>query len=801
MAALNFPTEESLGRPLVAGDTYSAPTNVEYVYDGVKWVAQTNTSDGEYLTGVTQDRVAPMFVNGNNTGITFSYDSETNVLTTVVTGGGPAGLPLANGTTNFDIATSNGNATITTAGAYTWTFDENSTLTLPGLENTYPALDFFSAAPNNHIIDLTSDWSLNVRARHDGANEGHLNLIAGQNTRVNINGSGSNVSVIANNGTSGGTWVFNADGKLTTPTVWRIGASDQTFISNDGFANSNDLWLSGRDAVFISNGVDGDYRQWMFSGNIIQIPDDGDIVRWNGSELVSVLGGGGLTDRLTNGSNSVILGSDGNLTIPKDIQDANGSVIFIEASDTAPTKSEGQLWFNSEDGRLYIKYDGVWTDASPTEIPNPETYLDGLTIDGTTLTTVDIAANVNIQSAGNIWTFDTNGVLNLPTGIGDIKRDGVSVLGINGQTDRLVNGAHSVILSDTGLVTFPNDSKIGNYPGSEGDGQSWFITPPNYAGGITSSNGEQFVQVDNNGLYVGTAWPDNYHEWSFGLDGNLTIPGGISKDGLTFTLDGFTEDPPYLIAGINDPETNSIIFGNQLQGLAVQKEGITLIQSRVDSEAPTIVSGSPGVSEGVAGGDVLIIAGYSESGTNGAVVMGGQYIDIETAESVNIFGPEEDYGWTFDLSDNALVFPDNTRQYTAYQGATIVSDTAPTDDLGRLWFNSVDGRAYVKYNDNWTDISPQVIPSPETYLDGLTIDDTTISKTNFPDSRSIVLENQGHTASLKSTGELEISGNFIPKVTASQDLGSTTMYWNEAYINQIHTVLDGGSADTWLTAS
>jgi hypothetical protein len=318
---------------------------------------------------------------------------------------------------------------------------------------------------------------------------------------------------------------------------------------------------------------------------------------------------------------------------------------------------------------------------------------------------------------------------------------------------------------------------------------------------MASSNGEQFVQLDNNGLFIGTSWPGNYNEWSFGLDGNLNIPGGISKDGFTFTLDGFNDGPPYLIAGVNDPETNSIVFGNQLQGMAVQSDGVTVIQSRVDSEAPTVVAGSPGFSEGVSGGDVLIIAGYSESGTNGAVLIGGQYIDIETAESVNIFGPEEDYGWTFDLSDNALVFPDNTSQYTAYQGATIVSDTAPTDDLGRLWFNSVDGRAYVKYNDNWTDISPQVIPSPETYLDGLTIDDTTISKTNFPDSRSIVLENQGHTASLKSTGELEISGNFIPKVTASQDLGSTTMYWNEAYINQIHTVLDGGSADTWLTAS
>jgi hypothetical protein len=108
---------------------------------------------------------------------------------------------------------------------------------------------------------------------------------------------------------------------------------------------------------------------------------------------------------------------------------------------------------------------------------------------------------------------------------------------------------------------------------------------------------------------------------------------------------------------------------------------------------------------------------------------------------------------------------------------------------------------YIRYNDVWADASPTVVPSPETYLDGLTIDDTTISKTNFPDSRSIVLDNQGHTASLKSTGELEISGNFMPKVTGTQNLGGVTMYWDHAYINEVHTILDGGGANTWLTAN
>ena len=49
----------------------------------------------------------------------------------VVISGGPAGLPLANGTSNFNIATANGNATIAASGN-TWTFDTVGNLSAPG---------------------------------------------------------------------------------------------------------------------------------------------------------------------------------------------------------------------------------------------------------------------------------------------------------------------------------------------------------------------------------------------------------------------------------------------------------------------------------------------------------------------------------------------------------------------------------------------------------------------------------------------------------------------------------------------
>lgn len=78
-----------------------------------------NARPGELVVDLTQDP-PPLYV-GNNAG----------QLTLVASGGG-AGLPLANGTSNFNIATVNGNATITTASANTWTFSTTGNLTLPG---------------------------------------------------------------------------------------------------------------------------------------------------------------------------------------------------------------------------------------------------------------------------------------------------------------------------------------------------------------------------------------------------------------------------------------------------------------------------------------------------------------------------------------------------------------------------------------------------------------------------------------------------------------------------------------------
>ena len=93
--------------------------------------------------------------------------------------------------------------------------------------------------------------------------------------------------------------------------------------------------------------------------------------------------------------------------------------------------------------------------------------------------------------------------------------------------------------------------------------------------------------------------------------------------------------------------------------------------------------------------------------------------------------------WRFG-TDGKLTFPDATVQTTAWQGAAVVSDTAPEDFKGRLWFNSTEARMYVKYMDQWVDASPTVLPPPDVNptFETLTFNDATVQTTAWPGTLS-----------------------------------------------------------------
>lgn len=164
------------------------------------------------------------------------------------------------------------------------------------------------------------------------------------------------------------------------------------------------------------------------------------------------------------------------------------------------------------------------------------------------------------------------------------------------------------------------------------------------------------------------------------------------------------------------------------------------------------------------------------------------------------------HNWQFG-TDGRLTFPDATVQTTAYTGQSGNSgisgfsgtsgfsgingvDTIPRQDTpptnGTLWFNTVEGRMYIKYSDVWVDASPLVMPQPDPDIDvsSITFADASVQTTAFVGTAVVDrLTNGELSVVLNSMGDL-ISSNDIIAVPTGRfikdcgDSGSTTsMRW------------------------
>jgi hypothetical protein len=249
------------------------------------------------------------------------------------------------------------------------------------------------------------------------------------------------------------------------------------------------------------------------------------------------------------GASSWVFGNDGNLTAP------SSSVIL---------PSSGTLGIATNDGNTYawVGTDGFYIDT----LYNTDEYEWHF----------DNTGNLSLPLGGSIFSVNTtpsgnpgNTITLQPAGSGvttnqkllvyPTAADGDHIhmtsgnlyetelfLGSDNLYVKLANTGNVVINSNDsngntamwtfgidGNLAFPAGSKISNgYPGLAQDGSSWFITPSGGSGGLVSADGEQYIQVnDNSEIYIGTGWPDNNYEWTFGRDGNLTIPGNILVSG------------------------------------------------------------------------------------------------------------------------------------------------------------------------------------------------------------------------------------------------------------------------------
>jgi hypothetical protein len=427
------------------------------------------------------------------------------------------------------------------------------------------------------------------------------------------------------------------------------------------------------------------------------------------------------TDRLVNGDQQLVLRGNGYLEFPDNSVQTTAwtglSAAEVTVSAVAPDLAEGALWYNSTDGRTYVKYGALWVDANPPVVPHVSTYLDGLVVEGTGITTLAPDSDITIHDI----TFTADGRIQLPAGGDIVDSSDRSLLG--GAGDRLINGAHTVSLGTDGKLTFPdgfiidtstytNTTMLFGAPNGEistknivlstGEITNTISIPGTVFDVATGAGNTDPVSISGkNGVSITTGADGLAHtqyHWTFGTDGVLRMPdGGFGNDGrIDFNFEGYnwgrisSHNRQVYIHSVEDNGPNDPNKGNILTELSV-------------------------------GLDVVI--------------------------STNVNGTGQDaYSWQFGL-DGRLRFPDGTIQTTAYNSiyAYTVSATPPQEN--NLWFNIVDGRMYVNIYDEgtlWVDANPPVVPPVSTYLDGLTVEGTTISTTEI--DADITVQNVVFTA-------------------------------------------------------
>jgi len=259
---------------------------------------------------------------------------------------------------------------------------------------------------------------------------------------------------------------------------------------------------------------------------------------------------------------------------------------------------------------------------------------------------------------------------------------------------------------------------------------------PNGVGNVRLNNNT--IPGANNTWFLGSVT----NRWRGLFVGNVTAGNITINDGLTVPGDAY-------IGG------NLTVVGNTIQigNITTDTKTIQLANTATTDSAANGSGITVGANDDIA--TFLYDSANNVWTTNIGVSVGGPITGTSLAVSdATIYGNIAAVNGNFTGNVTANYFIGDGSQLTNIIGATI-SNTAPAIGNGAIWWNSVDGRAYVKYNSQFIDLSPSLVPDPTTYVGNVVFDDLTI----------------------------ENVGNILPATTNVYSLGSAGFQWKDLWVS------------------
>jgi hypothetical protein len=284
---------------------------------------------------------------------------------------------------------------------------------------------------------------------------------------------------------------------------------------------------------------------------------------------------------------------------------SNGAPIGDSANigQTPPPFGNGNLWYNSDDGRGYIKYNDQWIEFCPPIIPNPATYLGNLTIDGVDNSTL------YFPPGGEIVFGDDTVQTTAYTGSGGGATDWANIGNINNQYG-------------------PNSIAIGQYAQTP----AAYSVPQSFNG--STWTGTQFVAVgsDQNGNFVSATSPDGVtwtnHFTTISFTGQGVVYNGTNQyvavgTNFEYPFNYFILTSPDAINWTQQTTAPGVLIGITYNGLGQYVAvGSDLTNSSIILTSPDGVTWTP---------QATITSVYFNSitwnGVDQYVAVGGIYID------------------------------------------------------------------------------------------------------------------------------------------------------------------------------
>lgn len=344
----------------------------------------------------------------------------------------------------------------------------------------------------------------------------------------------------------------------------------------------------------------------------------------------------------------------------------------ILINDNVPsTAINGTVWFNSDSGRSFVKYNDQWVDMNPIVIQPPTSSIENNQFE----LAISNAGRVSFPGSLNVgnteWVFDEAGNITLPSNTSSINYANGIPYGGSGS-------------ANTGNVTF-NNVTIQGVSGYLG-GLQFSASPEDTANlkylQLRSGDIDSHIHFDtgNNNAYDQYFGDDYKHlKLEAGLAGNVKIgtyqDGGIGQLEWIFDSNGNLTLPTNYSA-INYANGSPYIGGTAFNG---DMAGNQLYFDQTRVSAPTINRGSDRITLWPSGTDWSYGIGI-ESG----------HIWLNTGSGSDGIKFYNQGVRTFTFTNTSITFSDSTSQNTAWTGTVAAANVT---GLGNLSLVNKDGNA------------------------------------------------------------------------------------------------------------